>query len=79
MEQLVTLMGHDPRKDRMDEIKAERKAITAAKRKLTEQLKNEKRKRQRLIQKSSRLSNMELLDVMRIRQEKLASKADGPA
>ena len=77
MEGIMGLLGEDHLKQRIDAIKEERKAAAAAKRALTKAIKNESRKRRRQVQKASRLSNTDLLDVLRVRQANASRKAAG--
>lgn len=75
MESIVGLLGEDELKARIEGIKSERKAAAAAKKALTLAIKNESRKRARAIQKASRLSNADILDVLRVRQQNAAKRA----
>ena len=78
MQALTAMMGPDEKAARVETIASQRKVLSQQKRKLTDALKAEKRKQQRKIAKSARLSNLDLLEVLRFRQEK-KQKAEGAA
>ena len=59
---------------KVEEIKAERKLIQATKAKLTNKIRNEQRKRSRLVKRSSGLKTAELLTVLRLREEAIRKK-----
>ena len=69
------MLGDDPSKTRIAKIKEEREAIQVKKRTLTRAIKNEKRKRERLVRKSSGLKDQEILELIRIREERRAKRA----
>jgi len=73
---ITPLLGPNTTAQRLEEIAAERKEIQAQKRKLTLAFRNEKRKQARLQAKSSRLTVVELLDVLRERQAKKTKKEE---
>ena len=51
---------------------AERRALVVARTELTMQLRNETRKRKRMLEKSSKLSTQDLVSVLELRQERNA-------
>ncbi len=71
---ITPLLGPNTRAERLEEISEQRRKISAQKRKLTLAFRNEKRRKARLVAKSSRLSDLELLDVLRDRQAKKAKR-----
>ena len=60
-------------------IRDRRKRIQSEKKRLTQQLRNEERKRKRIMQKSQYLSNTDLVEVLTIRQSKAATAAKAKA
>ena len=76
---ITPMLGDDPSKTRIAKIKEEREAIQVKKRTLTRAIKNEKRKRERLVRKSSGLKDQEILELIRIREERRAKRAAAEA
>ena len=70
LESIAPLLGANHGSRVMSEIKEQRRLVSAEKRRLTQQMRNERKKKARLVSRSSRLSNMDLIDVLRLRQEK---------
>ena len=71
--------GSDRGQDSIQDLQGQRRALTDEKRRLTKQLRNETRKRKRVLNKSARLSNMDLVEVLQIRQNRAAAKAKSRA
>ena len=69
----------DSGKKKVAELAAERKRIQSEKKRLTQQLRNEERKRKRIMTKSAYLSNADLVEVLTIRQSKAATAAKAKA
>ena len=69
----------DISKKKVAELAAERKRIQSEKKRLTQQLRNEERKRKRIMTKSAYLSNADLVEVLTIRQSKAATAAKATA
>ena len=69
----------DSGKKKVAELAAERKRVQSEKKRLTQQLRNEERKRKRIMQKSQYLSNTDLVEVLTIRQSKAATAAQAKA
>ena len=69
----------DSGKKKVAELAAERKRIQSEKKRLTQQLRNEERKRKRIMQKRQYLSNADLVEVLTIRQSKAATAAKAKA
>ena len=69
----------DSGKKKVAELAAERKRVQSEKKRLTQQLRNEERKRKRIMQKSQYLSNTDLVEVLTIRQSKAATAATAKA
>ena len=74
LEAIMPLLGTDELQGKVEEIKAERKLIQATKSKLTNKIRNEQRKRNRLVKRSSGLKTAELLTVLRLREEAIRKK-----
>ena len=74
LEAIMPLLGTDELQGKVEEIKAERKLIQATKAKLTNKIRNEQRKRSRLVKRSSGLKTAELLTVLRLREEAIRKK-----
>jgi len=74
MEAILNLLGEDELKTKIDGIKSQRKAVSEQKRKLTNEMRNEKRKQDRLVKKSAGLKTPDLLKVLRLREEKDRAK-----
>ena len=69
----------DSGKKKVAELAAERKRVQSEKKRLTQQLRNEERKRKRIMTKSAYLSNADLVEVLTIRQSKAATAAKAKA
>ena len=66
----------DSSKTAIAALRDSRKALSAQKRGLTQQLRNETKKRARMMSKSAKLSSLDLVEVLHIRQSRvLAAKA----
>ena len=61
---------------KVDQLRKERQAVSAQKRELSKKMKAETRKVKRLVQKSGRLSNLDLVEVLRLRHEKAQKAAE---
>ena len=64
-----TVLAKDPALEKIQELKNEQAKLRAVKKKLTMQLRNEERKRQRLRKRASRLTDEDLVHVMMIRKD----------
>ena len=71
--------GADRSKDAIQNIQAERRSLQAKKRKLTLELRNETRKRKRMLCKSSRLSTHDLVEVLHIHQNRIVAQSKANA
>ena len=71
----TTLGKQDPLAQSIVEVRAQRTALNSEKRVLTKQIRNTERKRRRMIEKSRRLSTMELVDVLNMRTQAENRKA----
>ena len=60
----------DASKDKIEEIGEKRKALQAQRKKLTGELRNENRKRQRIRKRSQYLTDEDLVDVLAMRKNK---------
>ena len=60
----------DASKDKIEEIAEKRKALQAQRKKLTGELRNENRKRQRIRKRSQYLTDEDLVDVLAMRKNK---------
>ena len=69
----------DSGKKKVAELAAERKRVQSEKKRLTQQLRNEERKRKRIMQKTQYLSNTDWVEVLWIRQSKAATSAKATA
>ena len=78
LETIAPLLGANQGAVTMAQIKEQRRLVSVQKRALTQQMRNERRKKARLLSKSSRLSNMDLIDVLRLRQEKIQRASGDP-
>ena len=58
------------------DLRTRRSELNAQKRELSKSIKLEERKRQRLLQRSARLSNMQLMEIMAIREKKEVTRED---
>ena len=61
---------------KVDQLRKERQAVSAQKRELSKKMKAETRKVKRIVQKSGRLSNLDLVEVLRLRHEKAQKAAE---
>ena len=81
-EQLAALFanaGTDRSEDEIQKLRRERTRLNAEKRALSKQLKNECRKRSRMLTRSAQLSNEDLVEVIHIRQARAVAKAKAAA
>ena len=76
---VVALLPADDLQERIDGHKAERAAIQKQKKEVTTKIRNEKKKRTRLMKKSNALKSADLLEILRSRQEAAAKKAQRTA
>ena len=67
--------GMDRGKETINRLQAERRQVAQQKRQLTALLRNESRKRARLLAKSSKLSIPDLVTALHIRQAKAKAKS----
>ena len=67
---LTANFGKDRLKSSIDDIAERRKLLNAQKRKLSQDLKNERRKRTRLLEKGAKFSIQDIIDVASIRMAK---------
>ena len=74
-EEVSQILGPNTRTEHIADIVTARKAVNQQKRKLTNELKLEKRRKARSLSKANKLSDLELLDAMRERQMKKAKLA----
>ena len=65
--------------DEIQRLRAQRGALNAQKRAVTKTLRNECRKRTRMMARSSQLSNEDLVEVLAIRQARAVAKAKAEA
>ena len=75
MSSVVALLPVDDLQERINLHKAARSAIQKQKKDVTNKIRNEKKKRGRLLKKSSALKDTDLLEILRSRQEQAAKKA----
>ncbi len=71
---LTANFGKDRLKSSIDNIAERRKLLNAQKRKLSQDLKNERRKRTRLLEKGAKFSIQDIIDVASIRMAKYDAK-----
>ena len=71
---VANCLGEDDMRGRLETIQAARREVAAQKRKLTNELRNERRKRERLVKKASCMKTPELLTVLRMRDEQRKKK-----
>ena len=71
---ILPMLGEDQLKGKIEDIKAARKVIQDQKKKLTNQIRNEQRKRNRLVKRSAGLKTAELLTVLRLREQAIRAK-----
>ena len=74
MEAILNLLGEDELKGKIEVIKSQRKAVSEQKRKQTNEMRNEKRKQDRLVKRSAGLKTPDLLRVLRMREERDRAK-----
>ena len=82
VERVAGLLAEGDQQTSTDEIQAlreQRNALNLRKRQVTKQLRNESRKRARMLQRSAQLTNEDLVEVLQIRQARAASKAKAKA
>ena len=60
----------------VSDLRTRRSELNAQKRELSKSIKLEERKRQRLLQRSARLSNMQLMEIIAIREKKEVTRED---
>ena len=70
---LMAATDGDPSMDEIQKLRQERRAMNAQKRALTKQLRNESRKRARMLNRSAQLTNEDLVEVLQIRQARAAA------
>ena len=70
LQSLVPLVGADRYADEIGALRARAEQIRAARKRVAQLMRNERRKRQRLIKKSQKLSNNDLLQVLQMRGQK---------
>ena len=63
----------------IDRLRAQRRTLNEAKRTVTRELRNETRKRKRMLARSSNLTNDDLVEVLAIRQQRAVAKAKAKA
>ena len=71
---ILPMLGEDNLKGKIEDIKAARKVIQDQKKQLTNQIRNEQRKRNRLVKRSAGLKTAELLTVLRLREQAIRAK-----
>ena len=69
----------DRGRNNIAELQTQRRELAARKRQLTKELRNESRKRSRMLARSARLSNVDLVEVLQIRQNRAVAKAKASA
>ena len=72
---VVALLPADDLQQRIDGHKAERLAIQKQKTEVTTKIRNEKKKRTRLMKQSHALKSTDLLEILRTRQEQAVKRA----
>ena len=78
--ELLTSRGLTDRgRNNIAELQTQRRELAARKRQLTKELRNESRKRSRMLARSARLSNVDLVEVLQIRQNRAVAKAKAAA
>ena len=70
LQSLVPLVGADRYADEIGALRARAEQIRASRKRVAQLMRNERRKRQRLIKKSQKLSNNDLLQVLQMRGQK---------
>ena len=80
LELLATSTGSaDESQDAIANLQGQRKELLEERKRLTRALRNETRKRKRMLNKSARLSNADLVEVLQIRQNRAVAKAKAAA
>ena len=69
----------DRGRDAITDLQSKRRNLNAQKRELTKQLRNEARKRKRMLNRSAGLTNYDLVEVLTIRQHRSLAKAKAKA
>ena len=69
----------DRGRNNIAELQTQRRELAARKRQLTKELRKESRKRSRMLARSARLSNVDLVEVLQIRQNRAVAKAKASA
>ena len=69
----------DESQDPIANLQGQRKELLEERKRLTRALRNETRKRKRMLNKSARLSNADLVEVLQIRQNRAVAKAKAAA
>ena len=69
----------DESQDAIANLQGQRKELLEERKRLTRALRNETRKRKRMLNKSARLSNADLVEVLQIRQNRAVAKAKAAA
>ena len=64
---LIPVMGTDREADEIARLRGDAEELRRQKKRLTQQIRNEKRKRSRLLKKSAGLTNKELVKIMHVR------------
>ena len=70
--------GGDAAKNQIGALMTERRALAVEKAKLSKLLRNETKKRKRILEKTTRLTTMDLVEVLSIRQGKAAKDKSSP-
>jgi hypothetical protein len=82
LQRLTALLANaeiDHTADEIQRLRAERRALNERKRVLARSLRNESRKRARMMQRSAQLTNEDLVEVLHIRQTRAVAKAKAEA
>ena len=82
VERLANLLADarsDASADESQRLRAERRTLINEKRALSKQIRNETRKRARMLNRSAALSNDDLVEVLAIRQQRAEAKAKAKA
>ena len=74
LDAILPMLGQNDMRGKIEDIKAARKVIQDQKKKLTNQIRNEQRKRNRLVKRSAGLKTAELLTVLRLREQAIRAK-----
>ena len=76
---LLAAGGSDASADSIQDLRAQRRLLNENKRALSKALRNETRKRARLLHRSAQLTNGDLVEVLQIRQARAEAKAKAQA